>query len=189
MSLLAIVMLTFVWLQGGNSLVMTTAGPTLVTQAAGVMQSSIAVPQQPLPLYRQPTGMPIPHYPPNYFPYGHYFSPYYVPPPSMHQFFSNGAFPQQPQAGSVYPAPQGATGKYSLPQYKVGNNTGNATHVGVASGYGSYGSIPGGYNPSSASTAGNSPSNDDLSAPQFKENNVYITGQQVGFNCSNAYVF
>ncbi|XP_058218637.1 uncharacterized protein LOC131329507 isoform X3 [Rhododendron vialii] len=164
--------------EGGNSLVMTTAGPTLVTQAAGVMQSSIAVPQQSLPLYRQPTGMPIPHYPPNYFPYGHYFSPYYVPPPSIHQFFSNGAFPQQPQAGSVYPAPQGATGKYSLPQYKVGNNTGNTTHVGVASGYGSYGSIPGGYNPSSASTAGNSPSNDDLSAPQFKENNVYITGQQ-----------
>jgi len=164
--------------EGGNSLVMTTAGPTLVTQAAGVMQSSISVPQQPLPLYRQPTGMPIPHYPPNYFPYGHYFSPYYVPPPSIHQFFSNGAFPQQPQAGSVYPAPQGATGKYSLPQYKAGNNTGNSTHVGDASGYGSYGSIPGGYNPSSASTAGNSPSSDDLGAPQFKENNVYITGQQ-----------
>ena len=55
------------------------------------------------------------------------------------------------------------------------------THVGVASSYGPYGSAPAGYNPSSASTAGNSTLNEDLNTPQFKENNVYIAGQQVGF--------
>ncbi|KAL7216466.1 hypothetical protein ACSBR1_028413 [Camellia fascicularis] len=165
--------------EGGNSLVLSTAGPTpLGTQAAGVMQSSIAVAQQPLPVFRQPTGMPLPHYPPNYIPYGPYFSPFYVPPPALHQFLSNGAFPQQPQAGSVYPAPPGANAKYSISQYKAGTNTGNSTHVGVASSYGPYGSSPAGYNPSSASTAGNSTANEDLSPPQFKENNVYMTGQQ-----------
>ncbi|KAG5551419.1 hypothetical protein RHGRI_009739 [Rhododendron griersonianum] len=164
--------------EGGNSLVLPTAGPTsLVTQAAEGTQSSIPLTQQPLPVFRHPTGMPIPHYHPNYIPYGHYFSPFYVPPPSIHQFLSNGAFPQQPQAGSIYPAPPGATAKYSLPQYKAGNNTGNPAHVAMAGNYG-YGSSPTGYNPSSTPTSGNSTANEDLATPQFKENNVYMTGQQ-----------
>ncbi|KAI8557930.1 hypothetical protein RHMOL_Rhmol04G0049200 [Rhododendron molle] len=164
--------------EGGNSLVLPTAGPTsLVTQAAEGTQSSIPLTQQPLPVFRHPTGMPIPHYHPNYIPYGHYFSPFYVPPPSIHQFLSNGAFPQQPQAGSIYPAPLGAAAKYSLPQYKAGNNTGNPAHVAMAGNYG-YGSSPTGYNPSSTPTSGNSTANEDLATPQFKENNVYMTGQQ-----------
>ncbi|KAL6999857.1 hypothetical protein U1Q18_001013 [Sarracenia purpurea var. burkii] len=164
--------------EGGNSSVFSMAGPTLMSQPAGVMQSSIAVAQQPLPVLRQPAGMPIPHYPPNYFPYGHYFSTFYVPSPAVHQFLSNGAFPQQPQAGSVYPTPPGAAAKYSLPQYKVGTNTGNSTHVGVPSSYGPYGSSPSSYNPSSSSTAGNSTANEDLTTPHFKENSAYIPGQQ-----------
>ncbi|KAI9382737.1 hypothetical protein POPTR_014G169900v4 [Populus trichocarpa] len=163
--------------EGGNSLVLSTAGPTpLVTQAPGLMQT-----QQPVPVFRPPTGLHISHFPPNYIPYAPYFSPYYVPPPSIHQFLSNGAFPQQPQAGSVYPAPASAaaTGvKYSLPQYKPGTNTVNATHIGMPSGYGPYGSSPTGYNPNSAVTGGNTTTNEDLGASQFKENNVYITGQQ-----------
>ncbi|XP_021648944.2 GBF-interacting protein 1-like isoform X2 [Hevea brasiliensis] len=168
--------------EGGNSLVLSTAGPTpQVTQAAGLMQSSIAVTQQPLPVFRPPTGLHMPHYPPNYIPYGHYFSPFYVPPPGIHQFLGNGAFPQQPQAGSIYPAPPAAAAmgvKYSLPQYKPGTNTGNSTHIGMASGYGPYGSSQAGYSPSSAGTGGNSTTNEDLGASQFKESNVYITGQQ-----------
>ncbi|XP_065873634.1 GBF-interacting protein 1-like isoform X2 [Euphorbia lathyris] len=165
--------------EGGNSLVMSTAGPTpLVTQAAGLMQSSLAVTQQTLPVFRP---QHIPHYPPNYIPYGHYFSPFYVPPPGIHQFLSNGAFPQQHQPGNVYPAPPAAAAmgvKYSLPQYKPGANTGNSAHVGMASGYGPYGSSPAGYNPSSAAAGGNSTSNEDLSASQYKESNVYISNQQ-----------
>ncbi|XP_057461579.1 uncharacterized protein LOC130751873 isoform X1 [Actinidia eriantha] len=160
--------------EGGNSVVLSLAGPTLLTQAAGVMHSSIPVAQQPLPVFRHPNGMPISHYPPNYIPYGHYFSPFYVPA----QFLSNGGFPQQPQAGSVCPAPPGPTAKYSLPQYHAATNTANSTHIGVASSYGPYGSTPAGYNPSSTSTAGNSTSNEDLNTPQFKESNVYIAGQQ-----------
>ncbi|KAB5527755.1 hypothetical protein DKX38_021602 [Salix brachista] len=161
----------------GNSLVLSTAGPTpLVTQAAGLMQT-----QQPVPVYRPPTGLHISHFPPNYFPYAPYFSPFYVPPPGIHQFLSNGAFPQQPQAGSVYPAPASAAAggvKYSLQQYKPGTNTGNATHIGMPGGYGPYGSSPTGYNPISAATGGNSTTNEDPGASQFKENNVYIAGQQ-----------
>nr|GMD52418.1 GBF-interacting protein 1-like isoform X4 [Ipomoea batatas] len=105
---------------GANPLVLsTTASTPLVTQAAGLVQTSIVVPQPPLPIFRQPTAMHLPHYPPNYIPYGHYFSPFY-PPPAIHQFFSNGAYPQQPQAGSVYQPPPAATTKYSLSQYKQG---------------------------------------------------------------------
>lgn len=162
---------------------MSTAGPTpLATQATGLMQSSIAVTQQPLPVFRPPTGIHISPYPPNYIPYGPYFSPFYVPPPAIHQYLSNGAFPQQPQAGSVYQSPQAAAGtgaKFSLPQYKPGTNTGNSTHIGMPSGYAPYGSSPAGYTPSSAAAAGNSTANEDLGASQFKESNVYMTGQQV----------
>jgi hypothetical protein len=167
--------------EGGNQLILSTAGPTAhVSQG---MQSSIAVSQQPLPVFRQPPGgvhIP-PHYVPNYIPYGHYMSPFYVPP--IHQFLSNGAFPQQAAAaaGTVYQAgPPAVAAKYSLSQYKPGsNNTGN-----TAANYGGpYGSSPagGGYNASSASNTGNSTSpNEELGGgSQFKESsNVYITGQQ-----------
>ncbi|XP_070030493.1 GBF-interacting protein 1-like isoform X5 [Nicotiana tabacum] len=167
-------------LQGGNTLVLSTAAPTaLATQAAGLMQSSAAVTQQPLPVFRQAAGMHLPHYPPNYIPYAHYFSPYYVPPTAIHQFLSNGAFPQQPQAGGVYPPPpSAAAGRYSLSQYRPGANVGNSTHSGVPGSYGPYGSSTANYNPSSTTAAGNPASNDDLSAAQFKENNVHVNGQQ-----------
>lgn len=165
---------------------MSTAGPTpLVTQAGGVMQSSIAASQQPLPVFRQPPHLP--HFHPNYIPYAHYYSQFYVPPPTIHQFLSSGAaFPQQPQAGgNVYPAPPpvATTAKYSLSQYKPGTNTGNSTHVGVHGSYGPYGSSPASYNPGSAATAAaNRTSHEDLTSSQFKDNNnVYIAGQQVGF--------
>ncbi|CAI9294913.1 unnamed protein product [Lactuca saligna] len=173
----------------GNSLMLSTTSPTptAATQTAGVMQSSISVTQQPLPVFRQPAGVHLPHYPPNYIPYGPYFSPFYVPPPAaIHQFLSNGTFPQQPQqgGGGMYPAPPpvaASNSKYPLPQYKPGSN--NSGHIGMAGSYGPYASPPpAGYNPGSA--AANSTSNEDLggshshSHSQFKETNVYITGQQ-----------
>ncbi|XP_022771652.1 GBF-interacting protein 1-like isoform X2 [Durio zibethinus] len=168
--------------EGGNSLVLTTASPTpLVTQAAGLMQSSIAVTQQPVPVYRSAAGVHLPHYPPNYIQYAPFYSPFYVPSPAIHQFINNGVFPQQPQAGTVYPSAPAAptTGvKFPLPQFKPGTNTATSTHIGMPSGYGPYGSSPAGYNLSSAATTGNSTTNEDLGASQFKESNVYITGQQ-----------
>lgn len=178
-------MLLCVHLQAGNSLVLSTAAPTpLVTQAAGLMQSSVAMTQQPVPVFRPPPGMPLSHFPANYIPYGHYLPPFYVASPGIHQFFGNSAFPSQPHAASVYPtappAPASAV-KYPVPPFKSGSNTGSSAHIGVPSAYGLYGSSPAGYNPGSA-PAGNSTTNEDLSASQFKESNVYVTGQQVSFS-------
>ncbi|KAL4353231.1 hypothetical protein GQ457_06G027640 [Hibiscus cannabinus] len=168
--------------EGGNTLVLTTASPTpAVTQAAGLMQSSIPATQQPVPVYRSAAGVHLPHYPPNYIQYAPFYSPFYYPSPAIHQFINNGAFPLQPQAGTVYPSVPAAptTGvKLSLPQFKPGNNTSNSTHIGMPSGYGPYGSSPASYNPSSAATTGNSTTNEELGASQFKESNAYITGQQ-----------
>ncbi|OVA19746.1 Protein of unknown function DUF1296 [Macleaya cordata] len=169
--------------ENGNSLVLSTASPTpLVTQAAGVMQNSIAVTQQqPVPVFRQPPGLHMSHFPPNYIPYSSYYSPFFVPPPTIHQFLSNTTFPQQPPSGNVYPPPAAtaATGiKYSLPQFKAGTNTGSTTHIGMQPGYAQFSSPPAGYSPSPAVTTGNTTGNEDLAAAQFKENNVYITGQQ-----------
>ncbi|CAI9276241.1 unnamed protein product [Lactuca saligna] len=127
----------------------TSPTPTTATQTVGVMQSSISVTQQPLPVFRQPPGVHLPHYPPNYIPYGPYFSPFYVPPPpAIHQFLSNETFPQQ-GGGGMYPAPPPlvaatSNSKYPLPQYKPGSNTGN---IGMAGSYGPYASAaPAGYN-------------------------------------------
>ncbi|XP_058112786.1 GBF-interacting protein 1-like isoform X3 [Magnolia sinica] len=169
--------------ESGNSLVLSTAGPTpLVTQAAGVMQSTIPVTQQPVPVFRQPAGVHISHYPPNYIPYSQYFSPFYVQPPTIHHFLNNAAFPQQ--TSNIYPSLAAAAAaaptavKYSLSQYKPGTNGGNSPHIGMPAGYGPYSSNPSGYSPSPASTTGNSAGNEDLATSQYKENNVYMIGQQ-----------
>ncbi|CAL5203535.1 unnamed protein product [Lathyrus oleraceus] len=162
--------------------VLSTAGQTQhATQAAGLMQNSIAT-QQPLPVFRGPSGVHIPHYSPNYIPYGHYISPFYLQPPAIHQYLGNGAFPQQPQASTVYAPPSAVAAngmKYPLPQYKPGTNAANSAHYVMPAAYGAYGSSPsGGYNPNSAETTGNSTSSEDLGSSQFKENNVYLNGQQ-----------
>ncbi|CAN4110113.1 unnamed protein product [Withania somnifera] len=164
--------------EGGNSISAAAPTPPLVTQAAGLMQSSIAVPQQPVPVFRQATNMHLPHYPPSYIPYGHYFSPLYVPPTAIHQLLSNGAFSQQPQVGGIYPPPPSAAARFSLSQYRPGANVGNSAHMGVPGTYAPYGSSPVNYNTSSATTTGNPTSNEDLSAAQFQESNVYVSGQQ-----------
>ncbi|CAL9073763.1 unnamed protein product [Musa textilis] len=166
-----------------NSVVLSMVGSTpLATQAAGPLQGSVAIPQQPLPVFRQPPGLHMSHYPPNYIQYSQYFSPFYVPPPTLHHFLSGAAFPQQPPTGSIYPNPGAAspvtTVKYTLPQYKPGANTGNSMIVGLQSVYGTYNATPAGYASGPAACNGNSTSNEDLGSSQFKENNVYIPGQQ-----------
>ncbi|KAF9590747.1 hypothetical protein IFM89_038060 [Coptis chinensis] len=167
--------------ESGNSLVLSTAGPTpLATQAAGIMQSSLGVTQQPVPVFRQPSGVHVPHYPPNYIPYNQYFSPFYVPPQTIHHYLTNPAYPQQPPTGSVYSTPTAAAPgvKYSLSQYKPVTNTSNSTHVGIPSAYAPYSSSPTGYSPTPVATTSNSTGSEDLSASQYKENNVYVPGQQ-----------
>ncbi|KAK4386312.1 GBF-interacting protein 1 [Sesamum angolense] len=157
---------------------MVSSAP-LVTQAAGIMQSSIAATQQPLPVLHQPTGVHLPHYPP-FIAYGPYFSPFYVPPPAIHQFLSNGASSQQPQGGSLYPTPPGTIAKYSVSQYKQGSSSGSSSHVRVAGSYGSYGLSAPNYTPSSATPVLTSTFNEDIAASQAKENYISVSGQQKG---------
>ncbi|GAB2215106.1 hypothetical protein Drorol1_Dr00019481 [Drosera rotundifolia] len=160
--------------EGANSLVMSTSGQAAIaTQDAGLMQSSVAVTHQAVPVFRQPAGVHIPHYPANYNPYGHYISQVYIPIP-VQQLLSNNDLLQQTQAGSGYPSqPTGV--KYPASHYKTGSNPSNVSPAGS---YWSYGSFPAGYNPGSAVSAGNSTANEDLDASQFKESTVYVTGQQ-----------
>ncbi|KAK1297167.1 hypothetical protein QJS10_CPB15g00993 [Acorus calamus] len=102
--------------------------------------------------------------------------------PTLHHFLSNTGFPQQSPTGGVFPpavAP-GTAVKYSVPQYKPGTNVGSLPHIGMPTGYGPYSSgLAAGYNASPPVSAGNSAGNEDLAASQYKENNVYITGQQI----------
>ncbi|XP_073125036.1 uncharacterized protein [Henckelia pumila] len=163
--------------QGGVPFILSNSPTPLVTQAAGVMQSSATAAQQPLPVFRQPTGIHMPHYPPNYIPYGPYFSPFYVPPQAILQFLSNGAFPQQPQAGNIYPTPPGTAAKYSVSQYKQGSNTGSSTQIGMPGSFGPYDHSMANYPSSSSGAAVSSTANEDLSASQIKEN-IYASGQQ-----------
>eukprot|EP00252_Welwitschia_mirabilis_P018353 TRINITY_DN4078_c0_g1_i1.p1 TRINITY_DN4078_c0_g1~~TRINITY_DN4078_c0_g1_i1.p1 ORF type:complete len:913 (+),score=238.17 TRINITY_DN4078_c0_g1_i1:523-3261(+) len=176
-----------------NTLVIPNTGPSsLATQATGIVQTTPPLPQQAVPMFRQPAGVHIPHYPANYIPFHQYVSPLYVHSPAMHSFVSNGTFPQLP-AGNSYPAAAAAAAaaasavggsgsyppapvKYSFPQYKPGS-AGNSPHLGVPAGYGGgFASTPSGYSANPSVTSGNS--SEDIGGSQFKENNVFIAGQQ-----------
>ncbi|PON40128.1 GBF-interacting protein [Parasponia andersonii] len=143
----------------GNSLAPSSTNPV------PPIPSSIAVSQQSVPVFRQT-------YPPNFFPYGQYISPFYMPP--VHQFLSHNGFPPQPSSGNVYLPPPAAGVKFSLPQFKPGSNAGNPTHIGMQPA-GSFITAPVGYAQpvSSASSVGN----EDLVASHLKENQIYTTGQ------------
>ncbi|KAB5534312.1 hypothetical protein DKX38_017398 [Salix brachista] len=134
------------------------------------MQQSVAASLHPL-LFRPP-------YPPNYLQYGHYFNPYYLP--SMHQFLSHNGLPHQPSPGNAFlaPAPAAAGVKFPVPppQFKPGTTARNPTPVAPPTLYGSYGSSPMGFNPGPAVSSGSSVGNDDQSASQLKERNIYTTG-------------
>ncbi|CAM0950799.1 unnamed protein product [Alopecurus aequalis] len=164
-----------------NSMALSSSGPTsLATPVPGVIPSSISVPQ-PLPVFRQPVGVHIPHYQPSFFPYNQYMSPFYVPPHAFHHFMGAAAFPQAPPPGSLYPPVSSAVAppvKYSASAYKPGANTGSQTYAVAPGAYGTYGSSPSVYTNNNVVPSGTSAENGDVSGSQFKENNVYIAGQQ-----------
>ncbi|KAK7276984.1 hypothetical protein RIF29_18133 [Crotalaria pallida] len=134
------------------------------------LQSSIPVSPQSVSIFRPP-------YPANFFPYGHYYPPFYVSP--MHQFLGHNGFPQQPSAGNMYlPAAAAAAAagiKFPVPQFKAGANSGNAAHIGIPSG--SFITPPVGYTASPTLNTGSSSGNEDLTVSQLKENQIYTTGQ------------
>ncbi|RRT58157.1 hypothetical protein B296_00044876 [Ensete ventricosum] len=174
-------MLFIIPLQNGSSVILSAAGSSpLATQAVGAMQSSGVVSQQPVPIFRQPAGVHLSHYP---ISYGQYFSPVYVPPPALHPFLSSVEFPQQPHIGSMYPPPGTAAAaapvKFSLSQYKPGTNISSSAFIGIPAGYGTYNSTPTCYTHSPVVSSGNSTSKEDLNSTQFKENNIYSSEQQL----------
>ncbi|XP_038686359.1 GBF-interacting protein 1-like isoform X3 [Tripterygium wilfordii] len=144
------------------------------------LQNSIATALQPLPFFRQP-------YPPNYFPYGPYFSPFLMPP--MHQFLGHNGFPQQPSTGNVYLPPAAAAPgvKLPLPQLKPGTGSGNPSPIGFPSIYGAYPTSPIGFNPAPAVTSESSAANEDLSTSQMRENHVF-SSQQLGEEGSGVWI-
>jgi len=165
-----------------NSVVMSSSGPaSLATPAPGVVPSSISIPQQPLPVFRQPIGVHVPHYQPSFFPYNQYIAPFYVPQHALHHFMGNAVFPQAPPPGSMYPPVSSAVApavKYSASAYKPGANTGSQTYAVAPGAYGTYGSSPSVYTNNNVLPSGTSAENGDVSGSQFKENNIYIAGQQ-----------
>ncbi|XWS27698.1 hypothetical protein CRYUN_Cryun25bG0003500 [Craigia yunnanensis] len=129
------------------------------------VQSSVAAAQQAVHVFRHP-------FPPNYFPYPHYLSPFYMHP--LHQLLNPTVLSHQPSTGNVYAAP-GV--KFPLPQFKPGTNAGNPAHLTIQSGYGPLTSPPVGFNLTVPSvTSGSSSSKEDLAASQLKENHIYTTG-------------
>ncbi|TVU11034.1 hypothetical protein EJB05_44596 [Eragrostis curvula] len=169
--------------EGINSFVVPSTGSsTLVPAASGAVPSSMAIPQPPVPIFRQPVGVQVPHYAPSFIPYNHYISPLYYPPHTLNHFMGNAAvFPQLPSTGSMYP-PVSAAGappaKYASSLYKPDDNTGNQTHVGVPGAYAVYGSSPSVYTNNAVVTNGASVETDDAIGSQFKENNGFVAVQQ-----------
>ncbi|KAK4786786.1 hypothetical protein SAY86_010619 [Trapa natans] len=152
------------YFSNGNNPALSGPSPTPTL----VAQSSMSVPPQHIPVFRHP-------YPLNYFPYGHYLTPIYMPP--IHQILSHNAFPQQPSAGNLYLSPtMAASGvKLPFPMFKPGTNA--PTPVGIPSGYGGYGPTSMGYTASPTATSGTSAGNEDLAAARLKENHIYTTAQ------------
>jgi hypothetical protein len=168
--------------EGNNSpVIASSVSASVATPASGVLPTSVAIPQQSVPVFRQPLGVHIPHFPTNYVPYNQYISPFFIPPPTIHPFMGNATFPPPPSTGAMYPAP-GSTGiippvKYTVPAFKPGPNTGSQASIGIPGGYGTYGSSPV-YTNNTTVSSGNPAENDDVTSSQFKENSIYIAGLQ-----------
>ncbi|GJN40076.1 hypothetical protein PR202_gb29244 [Eleusine coracana subsp. coracana] len=166
-----------------NSFVVPSPGSSpFVPSASGVVPSSIAVPQPPVPLFRQPVGVPLAHYAPSFIPYNHYISPFYYPPHALNHFMGTAAvFPQSPSSGSMYPPVSASVApqvKYSSSAYKTDENTGSQAQVGIPGAYTVYGSSPSVYTNTAVVMNGASVETDDAIGSQFKESNVFVAGQQ-----------
>ncbi|KAJ8532496.1 hypothetical protein K7X08_012419 [Anisodus acutangulus] len=158
--------------QGGNSQAPSTLGSNPpVAQPIGLGQSSVSVPPHLFPLVRQP-------FPPNYIPYNPYIPHLYMPQ-SAHQFLGPSGFPQQPSATNFYMSPSVTPAGVKLPLpslYKPAAIAGNLNHFAVPTGYNSYGSSAISYGGTPAPVC--SASNENLTASELKEKNVYSLQKQ-----------
>ncbi|KAL9224903.1 hypothetical protein vseg_000884 [Gypsophila vaccaria] len=158
-------------MSGGSPAVSTPSVTPPLTQSNGVGQASLAMSQQQISLFRQP-------YPPNFFPYGHYYSPFYLPP-NMHQYYSHSTFPPPLPTSNVFvPPPSTAAATKTTPaHYKPQTNAGNQAPNGMPSGYGVYSSSQAGYSHNTMATSGNPSMSADLLPTASKDNYAY-SGQQ-----------
>ncbi|XP_074292906.1 GBF-interacting protein 1-like isoform X2 [Silene latifolia] len=143
----------------------TLLQPERFESQAHLSSSLASVTPQQIPLFRQP-------YPPIHIPYGHYLSPFYVPP-NMHQYYGHTAFPPPPPTSNVFLPPPSATAatKTTSAHYKPGVNAGNQAPNGVPAGYGVYNSSQ------AAMTSGIPTTSGDLMPTVSKDNYMY-SGQQ-----------
>ena len=165
-------------------MIVSSVSASVATPAAGVLSASVAIPQQPVPVFCQPSGVHIPHHPTNYVPYNQYISPFFIPSPTLHPFMGNATFAQPPSTGVTYPTPGNAgvlpPVKYSVPSFKPGANIGSQASIGVPGGHGTYGSSPSVYTNNAPVSSGNPVENDDgVTSSQFKESSIYIAGLQL----------
>jgi hypothetical protein len=112
--------------------------------------------------------------------------------PYQHSYAGNTPYPQAPgnsyAPGSNFPpasytsAASAAVMKYAMPQYKPGVSSGNVSHVaGGATAYGNFGSSPSNFTTINSSVNSATASGyDDVSGPQYKDNNLFIPSPQVG---------
>lgn len=182
--------------EGGNSVVLPATGPAGQTsQTVGLAQGGLTIPQQHIPIHAYPAqhaGVPL-------TPFGaNVFGIHYVPPsygymhtPYQHSYAGNTGYPQAPgssyapgsnyapAAGAAYTSTGAAAMKYALPQYKPGATAGSAPHAAIAAGYGNFSTSPSGFTTiNSAVTTATASGYDDVSGPQYKDNNLFIPSQQ-----------
>jgi hypothetical protein len=173
-------------LQSGNSLI-SSSGPSFApTQPGSNSQITSSTPQQALPIHAYAAQPTQGHYG-NFLSYQYMQPNYpYMQTPYQHNYTpSNSVYTQAP-SGSNYPpaaSPAYLAGgvtpvKYSWPQYKTSTASGNSPHSAATVAYQGYNSTPSGYTINPSMIAGTS-TYEDVGASQYKDNTVYIPGQQV----------
>ncbi|KAH8962528.1 hypothetical protein BDL97_05G106300 [Sphagnum fallax] len=173
--------------QSGNSLI-SSSGPSFApTQPGSNSQITSSTPQQALPIHAYAAQPTQGHYG-NFLSYQYMQPNYpYMQTPYQHNYApSNSVYTQAP-SGSNYPpaaSPAYLAGgvtpvKYSWPQYKTSTASGNSPHSAATVGYQGYNSTPSGYTINPSMIGGTSTTYEDVGASQYKDNTVYIPGQQV----------
>jgi hypothetical protein len=173
--------------QSGNSLI-SSSGPNFApTQPSSNSQITSSTPQQALPIHAYAAQPTQGHYG-NFLSYQYMQPNYpYMQTPYQHNYTpSNSVYTQAP-SGSNYPpaaSPAYIAGgvtpvKYSWPQYKTSTASGNSPHSAATVVYQGYNSTPSGYTINPSMIGGTSTTYEDVGASQYKDNTVYIPGQQV----------
>lgn len=158
-------------------MVISSYGPTsFATPASRVVPSSISFPQQPHLVFRQAVGDMYLIINQAFSHIIRCISPLYVPPRVLHHFMGDVAFPQAStwKHASTSKFSCCAPFKYQASAYKPGANTESQTYAVASGAFGTYTQSV--YPNNNMVPSGTLAEN--VSGSQFKENNIYIAGQQ-----------